>query len=308
MKIVIASSHCTRTDLIEMQYKSLKKFIIGEFDYYIFNDARSVNDITNFNNPNIKNDIEKKCLDLGVFCINVPQNIHKNRTLIFPNTKEPNTENAVTRCADTTQYMYEYFYNKDVYLIIIDADMFLIDFVNVQDYLQYDICFVPQSRSNEIIYAWNGLLFINCEKLKIYEKLTFDCGVIDKIPVDVGGYTYFWFRKYENKIKTKHIDNWHITSYDQLKSFTDKNIIQYFTDFYTFNNVINKELLLDKKILHLRGDGGNWDYSNSSFLKFLKEKYIDTSKILLDERISEWKKFQEININFLQTYLSKILN
>jgi hypothetical protein len=121
MKIIIASSHCARVDLIEFQCSSLKKFVKNDYEYYVFNDATENARLINFNNCNIRTEIRDKCTELNIKCIDIPQHIHANREILFPGTSEKHIENAGTRCADATQYMYNYFKHIDDIFVILDA-------------------------------------------------------------------------------------------------------------------------------------------------------------------------------------------
>ena len=317
MKTVIASTHCSRTDLIDIQYKTLRKFIVGEFDYYIFNDAMEYADIINFNNKNIRDEIREKCKEFGVKCIDIPQNIHTNRKLyLFPNTEVPkNVVDAGTRCADATQFMYNYFCEKeheheheheDIFLIIIDSDMFPIDYIKISDFEKYDISFIPQSKEKNINYIWNGLIFINMKNLKMLDKLNFDAGHVLDVPVDVGGQTHFWLEKYKNLINIKNIDCAYITLDNYLNTgfkFSPE-LNAFFADLVKKDNNINKELILNTRILHLRGWGGNWDYGNSFFRQYLIDKYkrIPNGDIVKNE----WKIFQYDKAKILYDFVTSI--
>ena len=98
-------------------------------------------------------------------------------------------------------YTYVNDYDFDIF-IIIDADMFLIDYVDFLDYTNNDIYFVPQSREkNGIIinYMWNGMLILNNKNIKDLDKLNFDCGQVCGVSTDVGGPTHLWLEKYKDQ-------------------------------------------------------------------------------------------------------------
>ena len=297
MKIIIASTHCSRTDLIEYQFKSIKKFVKNDYDYYVFNDATQEARLINFNNPNIRQEIRDTCSKLNINCIDIPQNIHKDRQILFPNTKEFNVENAVTRCADSTQYLYNYFKDTNQIIVIIDSDMFFIKHVDIVNDILNDnvIAYIGQAKGNDVAYMWNGFLVYNLEKMINCKNLNFDCGNINGEPVDVGGHTHFWLQ--ENKhLNKKILGCFHIPTKTALQNYEfiyPTYIQEYFNNVAELNqnDIINKELIANDIILHMRGAGGNWDYANSSFKKYLSKKY-NNKHIHYDILNKEWKNFQ----------------
>ena len=104
--------------------------------------------------------------------------MHHNRGKVLPeewtrknNDEHPYYDHPVSRCALSVQYGFNYVINnyKDVFLFLIDSDMFFIDSFNINDYMKnYDLCGVTQSNSF-VNYLWNGLFICNlskCKKLK----------------------------------------------------------------------------------------------------------------------------------------------
>jgi len=276
MKTIIISCHFNNIDYIDLQYKSFKKFLKFDYEYVVFNDAKLYCDYTNYNNNNLNETIKLKCYELDIKCIDVPQNIHKERTILFPDTIEPTTENAVTRCADSIQYAFNYYKNSDYdYLLIIDSDMFFIEEFDIETHMkEYNLAGVSQSR-NDVKYLWNGIIIYDLKKLENLNEYNFDCGVINKNPVDVGGHSYFYLNKYKNSIKLKYI-NHSIYTYKETVN-KDKNIKENLSKLLLElcelreDKSCNKELLLNNKILHIRS-GGNWDrrtkeYQNEIFSK-----------------------------------------
>lgn len=314
MSLIIASSHCARTDLIEFQYKSIRKFVKNDYKYYIFNDAAEDARLINFNNGNIRTEIEEKCKQLGTTCINIPQDIHTNRNILFPDLDEKDTENSVTRCADATQYMYNYFKQSNDIIVIIDADMFFINYINLIDVLEEnDIAYIENSRGNSEItieYIWNGFMIYNMKKIKEFGDLNFDAGYVFDVLVDVGGKTYFWLQN--KNIKKKKLNCYHISTLDMYEpikhnytSYFQKyieNVLQLNSDY-----VINKELLINNCILHIRGAGGNWDYYNLSFKKYMSKKYKQNSRLSNDIYCNEWKNFQYEHSAIASEFLEEII-
>ena len=69
---------------IELQYKSLKKYLHTEYEYIVFNDGKDWSDSTNFHNPveNGKIAIENKCKELDIKFYNLPNEHHKKEWFI----------------------------------------------------------------------------------------------------------------------------------------------------------------------------------------------------------------------------------
>jgi len=100
MKVI---TNVTNDLFIKLQYLSLKKFLKNDFEFIVFNDAKAFHDYTNDgNNDN-----------------------HKQITC------------PAIRCAMSMNEMHKYYLsNPDKYLII-DSDMFLIDYFDINKYENY---------------------------------------------------------------------------------------------------------------------------------------------------------------------------
>ena len=187
MKIVTAVVN--NPTFIEIQYNTLKKFFKGEYEFIVFNDAKSFPDFTNGGNTTIKNSIEMLCNKLEITCINIPNEQHKNN------------KKASIRTADSMTFILNYQkQNPDKYLLL-DSDMFLIDYFDINKYSQYDCAIVLQSRNDfKINYFWNGIYYFDMTKIKNLDLLNWSC-----CPgCDTGGMTQEWLQK---QMKDKPIPN-----------------------------------------------------------------------------------------------------
>lgn len=187
MKIVTAVVN--NPTFIEIQYNTLKKFFKGEYEFIVFNDAKSFPDFTNGGNKTIKNSIEMLCNKLEITCINIPNEQHKN------------TKKASIRTADSMTFILNYQKrNPDKYLLL-DSDMFLIDYFDINKYSQYDCAIVLQSRNDfKINYFWNGIYYFDMTKMKNLDLLNWSC-----CPgCDTGGMMQEWLQK---QMKDKPIPN-----------------------------------------------------------------------------------------------------
>jgi len=187
MKIVTAVVN--NPTFIEIQYNTLKKFFKGEYEFIVFNDAKSFPDFTNGGNITIKNSIEILCNKLEITCINIPNEQHKTNS------------NASIRTADSMTFILNYQKkNPDKYLLL-DSDMFLIDYFDINKYSQYDCAIVLQSRNDfKINYFWNGIYYFDMTKMKNLDLLNWSC-----CPgCDTGGMTQKWL---QTQMKDKPIPN-----------------------------------------------------------------------------------------------------
>lgn len=166
---------------IELQYKSLKKYLDTEYEYIVFNDGKDWSDSTNFHNPieHGKIAIENKCKEFSIKYYNLPNKHHKKNT------------NPSDRHSDSLKLLVYYMKkNKDEYLIL-DGDMFLIDDLNIERYRQKMCACVLQERPN-IKYIWPNLFYINMNKIKYIDDFN-----LHLIPNnDTGSASYKWLQKY----------------------------------------------------------------------------------------------------------------
>jgi len=178
MKIV--TSVVNNPIFIEIQYYTLKKYFQGEYQFIVFNDAKDFNDFTNYNDITIKQQIQDVCNKLNVTCINIPNKHHEQNG------------DAALRCADSMNYILEYQKNNPDKYLLLDSDMFLIDYFDINKYSNYDCAIVLQSRNeNKINYFWNGIYYFDLTKMKNIELLNWNCCT----NCDVGGMMQKWLAK-----------------------------------------------------------------------------------------------------------------
>ena len=167
---------------VELQYKSLKKYLHIDYEYIVFNDGKYWPDSTNFGNPieNGKIAIENKCKEFDIKCYNLPNELHKNYD-------EPSV-----RHSDSLKLLVSYMKgNIDEYLIL-DGDMFLIDDLNIEKYREKMCVCVLQERPN-IKYIWPNLFYINMNKIKYIDDFNLHSLGIN---YDTGSSSYKWLQKY----------------------------------------------------------------------------------------------------------------
>ena len=165
---------------IEIQYKTLKKYLKNDFEYIVFNDAKPYQDITNGNNVNLKTDIEDLCKRLNIKCINIPYDTSYNRSIK----------------AMGMNFMLKYqIANPDQYLIL-DNDMFLIDYLDVNErYNDYKTAFNLRKRflnNKTHRYIWIGIVYMDMRKIDdiYYLDWGFNYG-----ETDCGGMSEEWLNR-----------------------------------------------------------------------------------------------------------------
>ncbi len=177
-------------NFIEIQYKLLKKYLRGgDFEFIVFNDAKEFPDYTNDGDVTIRKQIQETCKNLGIKCINLENNYQQEHS--------KNSNIASTRTGIGMNIMLNYQKeNPDKYLIL-DSDMFLIDYMDVNKYDGYKCAFVLQSRENNYRYMWNGLVYMDMNLIKD-DINDLDWGLTPF--TDTGGKTRDWLeRQFKNE-------------------------------------------------------------------------------------------------------------
>ena len=128
--------------LIELQYKSLKKYLKNNFEYIIFNHSKDDEEAIN-----------KICKNLNIKYINIP-----NYEL----------SNNLKKKSLGMNFIIKYqIANPDQYLIIED-DVFLIDYLDINNrYKDFKIAFNFKTKIDEKIirYIWSGIIYIDLTKI-----------------------------------------------------------------------------------------------------------------------------------------------
>jgi len=192
---------------IEIQYKLLKKYIRGgNFEFIVFNDAKGFPDYTNDGDITIRKQIEDTCKNLGITCINLENNYQQQHS--------SNSNFVSTRTAIGMNIMLNYQKeNPDKYLIL-DSDMFLIDYMDINKYDGYKCAFVLQTRESNYRYMWHGVVYMDMNLIKD------DINDLDwqlQPFTDTGGKTHDWL---ERQIKN---DDIYVPTGEELRYKKDIN-------------------------------------------------------------------------------------
>jgi hypothetical protein len=297
IKTYIIAIHYNNTEFIQLQYESIQKYLINcDYEYVVFNDAKNVGDSSNFNNAALKDEIFNECRSLGVKCVEIPQEFHKDRNLIFPKNWSKNRINmgghnsdndnnkAGSRHCVSIQYALKYISELEdsKYFFNLDADMFFREKMDLTHFMKdVDIAHVCQNRAydeGKWEYMWPNCVIIDLEKNKNIQELCWDGMIIynkdnSTVRTDTGGETKFYLDKYRDVLQCKHI------SVRRFSHFNiDDKFNKYLSDIKSLSNHVEQELLLDHKIIHLRGSGSNWMQREKSFYDeqfLILKKYIN---------------------------------
>lgn len=240
-----------RPDFIEMQINSIKKHLVGDYEFILFNNANFDKDRTNYNQIHqVAQNNKLQCID-----------VEKDQELIKKITNEHyerifNSEgmyfNAGQACSYPLCYAWRnYIATSEGISCIIDSDMFLVDTLDIRTIMeQYDLVYMPQSRGNGVEYMWNGLVFMNLNKMPEPAALDWGCGHVKGEPCDVGGHTFHYLNKHKDSLKIKEFQL-HYIGEDTNCNFSPANY-----EYLGLNDV--------KYILHARG-GSNWDLKSKDY-------------------------------------------
>ena len=255
-KIKIYTFSHKRPDFLKIQYDSMRMFIKDvEFDFIVFNNATADNDA-----GKLANHIQSICEDLEISSIR----IEKDKELLdslFNSYGEDIFDkrngyyiNVPLACAYSLCWAWKHFIHKEESpVFVIDSDMFFTSDTYFSKLFNYDLCYVPQERDGlDVPYIWNGVFFANLPSLINPGELNWFCGKYNNIPVDVGGQTIEYLKKYSVDLKNKNIDCQHIPYDDNC-------------DFYPANYELLK--IPENKmptIIHYRG-GSNWNQMSDEY-------------------------------------------
>jgi len=182
-KVVVVSSHTNlKPWLVDLQKKSLEYFMKEPYEYLVYG--------SNLENQKDEDELSAHISNLNLTMRMIPTEIHHDRRCLYPDTLEPFTSNPTTRTTDVMLYMLRdgrNFCSSD-YLLILDADCFLVKDFYVSDYLtdHSNLAAVKQGRSFQslgisvdITYVLNALVLFDLENITHKNAISFDCGRFD---------------------------------------------------------------------------------------------------------------------------------
>jgi hypothetical protein len=221
--IHIFTSVVNRPDFVLLQNKLFQKFLKNDYQFHVVDDSID---------QTISEQFDTICSENGFSYYKKPE-----RTVQM---------NPAQACADTVQWTYDTLIkenHKNDIVFFCDSDLFLIDEFDIVEYMNDAIIAgLPQYRGS-VTYMWNGIMFFNMSMMEDL-NINFSDGVIENELTDVGGHTYYYFKK--NNIQMKEMDVQYPTHYYDIELQNEEVTRGY-----------NFELHLDGKFLHYRA-ATNW--------------------------------------------------
>jgi len=270
MRVKIVTLANLRPDFIELQYRTIKKFIKDrDVQYVIFNNAS--HNIDRFNR------IENICRNLGINSIKVSGYDSDNVSLTVAKSLNEIWQKHLK-------------YEKEL-LVLIDSDMFFVRSLSINKLMKhYDVAFVPNYRGNDFraFYPWTGLMFFNMNSLPNPGELNWDTGKIHGHKVDVGGKSHNYLEKFKNRIKILYLEMWNLEDIEvnpnktkTLKCSLNGNVrfvIKLTKENKLIDVVTNDFFLSDKKSLPYQFERKNYyNFIADTFIKF--ESYLKNMKL-----------------------------
>lgn len=268
MKVI--TSVVNNPTFIYIQWLTLKKYFTSEYEFIVFNDAKSYPDHSNFQDPTLKQQIIDICNKLNIQCINLPnEERHKKVT------------NTSLRCADSMNFMLQYeLEHPDKYLCL-DSDMFLIDYFDPKKYDGYEAAIVPQFRmvkNKRVDYFLNGVYYF--DTTIISNKHLLNWNVTEG--TDVGGSMAEWLLLAPKIYVINHLSSlqWNeqqlpeqYACYKDFLSTDPRNIDgKYYCELY------------DGLYLHYRA-GSAWMHSSAQLHANLTQKLLSVVKSFFDKNV-----------------------
>lgn len=245
--IQIFTTPKNRPDFLEIQIKTLKKYLEEEFIFTVFNNANFESNRGNYNK------INEICERYGVPVIDVKKDEAMIGFLEPFETAIGNTIfggggeylNPNVTCAYSLCYGWREIVRANMKTCFLAPDVFLMEPIVLSEYLnENQLCFIPQRRKGvngePINYMLNSFFLVDVPNIQDPENINWWCGSVHGTRVDVGGQTHKYLED-NQKLKTLYIS-------DPL--------------FGPFNS--QKFTIEGKSVLHyLRGS--NWDHQSDSF-------------------------------------------
>lgn len=168
-----------RPDLLEKQYESLMKNIIGDFEFYLVYDH--IDD-------KYTEEFEEVCSKCGID--------------VYDHQREKNFGNSQNH-ANSMQWIYDNFLDDEDTCLFLDHDIFLIDKFNIDSYFnKYDV--FGGVTTNGVIEYFSSIVFgFRFGKIKEF-NLNFSPGMYDNQFLDTCGNSYLLLKN--SLLKTKVLE------------------------------------------------------------------------------------------------------
>lgn len=185
-----------RPDFIEIQLRCFQKYLQEPFEFVVFNNAVFERD------RRLWTAIRDICqrLSLPMLTIQKDKDLENFYNAANPDFRVFDARGLYANANIATAYPLQWAWQEIICkekgpICLLHSDMFLTETIKLTDYLQdQPFCFVPQSRPEDILYAWEGFVLLDMSKLPNPQTLNWFCGKINNVGVDVGGMTYHYLK------------------------------------------------------------------------------------------------------------------
>ena len=280
-KVLILTHSYNRPDFIEWQDKTFKKFLQDDFEYVVFNDARD---------PKMSEQIAKVCRDRAIPCIRIPQHIHSH-------------DNASERHQDCIHYSFDTLaFKRNQLVVMVDSDIFLVRPFSIIKFMHdYDIAALPQTRPNDVLYLWPGVVFMDMRTLPHKESMNWRGGFVNGSAVDTGGQMHHYLKNNPG-LKVKFIE--------QISLPLPRNLL---CDECSKQN--NFVCVHNSALLIANGNDAQAVYKlDEKAIRFLKQKNCSPIAFLLDNcfihyyAASWWSSNDALRTKQLESYMKDLLD
>ena len=171
---VLIFSYCSnRPDFIEWQYKTFNKFLYDNYKFIVFNDAPDGGKAA---------EIEATCYKYNISCIRVPQGGKSSA----PGVRH---QHSIGYSLNLLGFKHHGI------VCMIDADMFLVKPFSITDFMKdCDISALPQTRPNQVLYLFPGLVFMDMRTLPNKEFICWTGEYINGSNTDTGGAMHYYLK------------------------------------------------------------------------------------------------------------------
>ena len=185
---------------IDLQYKTLKKYLKTEYDFLVYNNA-----LFNSENRGIINSI---CRENNIESVEF---LPDGNPLYFGSNRYLGPSEA--HCYPFVK-IWEDYKDSNEKFVIINSDMFLtrpIDFEEVFD--NKPMAIVPIYYTKNELAAWSGIIFLDPKNIPNKNQFDLSLGYAGGVKVDTAGKTKDYFAN--NKIDVNYLEMWTIENYNE---------------------------------------------------------------------------------------------
>ncbi|MCE5318475.1 MAG: hypothetical protein LLG04_14080 [Parachlamydia sp.] len=256
----ILTFHYNKPEFIEMQCKTLKAFLVEDFELIVFNDAR---------NCEHEKAIQRMCEKYNIKCIRFephwhltdPLNVYVKYLLDVSeissipvakgsSIKEISEAPSIRHCHVIQYALDNYGYNHDDIVVVMDGDAFFIRPLSIRKLLHNrDIVGIQKSRIEH--YLWVVFTAFDPKKLPNPRELKFHTDIINGTLHDSGSHTYHYIKNNPKRKIKKYLGHSNTSRLYLLTAYYG------FTrdEKWLINNLSKQhfEFHLEKRLLHFAG-------------------------------------------------------